>query len=109
MKRRLLVIFLFCMGMSLATHAQTEKKHYSIKGFVYEHKTGKPIEMAYVTLPDLTQWGTTDSGGKFVINRIIPGTTTVEISCLGYQTIKMDINIERDLDSLIFRMKEENL
>jgi outer membrane cobalamin receptor len=109
MKRKLLVIFLFCMGVLYTAQAQTEKKHYSIKGFVYEHETGKPIEMAYVTLPDLTLWGTTDSGGKFVINRILPGTTTVEISCLGYQTVKMDIIIERDLDSLVFRMKEENL
>ncbi|MGE4415362.1 MAG: TonB-dependent receptor [Bacteroidales bacterium] len=109
MKRKLMLIFLLSLGISSIVHAQAQKGHYSIRGFVYEHETKAPIEMAFVTLPDLNLWGTTDSKGKFIINRVLPGTTKIEISCLGYQTVSMDIIIERDIDSLVFRLREENL
>lgn len=109
MKRKLLVFFLLCVGFSVTLPAQSGRKHYSITGFVYEYETQQPIEMAFVTLPDLNLWGTTDSKGRFLINRVIPGTTRVEVTCLGFETKSMDITIGRDIDSLIFRLKEENL
>lgn len=109
MKRKLLVFFLFCVGFSVTLLAQTEKKHYSITGFVYEYETNNPIEMAFVTLPDLNLWGTTDSKGKFLLNRVIPGKTKIEITCLGFETVTMEVTITRDIDSLVFRLKEENL
>lgn len=109
MKRKLLVFFLFCVGFSVTLLAQTERKHYSITGFVYEYETNTPIEMAFVTLPDLNLWGTTDSKGKFLLNRVIPGKTKIEITCLGFETVTMEVTITRDIDSLVFRLKEENL
>lgn len=109
MKRKLLVFLLFCIGITTTLSAQSARKHYSITGSVYEYETGKPIEMAFVTLPDLNLWGTTDSKGKFVLNRVIPGETKIEITCLGFETVTMNIIIERDIDSLVFRLREENL
>lgn len=109
MKRKLLVFFLFCIGLSVTLQAQTERKHYSITGYVYEYETQQPIEMAFVTLPELNLWGTTNSKGKFIINRVISGPTKIEVTCLGFETKSMDITIERDIDSLVFRLKEENL
>lgn len=109
MKRKLLVFFLLCIGFATILPAQTARKLYSVKGFVYENETNIPIEMALVSLPDLNLWGTTDAKGMFVINRVSAGTTRIEITCLGYQTLTTTINIERDIDSLTFKLKDDNL
>lgn len=109
MKRRLLVFFLFCLGFATILPAQTARKLYSVKGFVYEQETGLPIEMALVSLPELNLWGTTDSKGMFTLNRVSGGSTPIEISCLGFQSYKITIEINRDIENLTFRLKEDNL
>ena len=109
MKRKLLVFFLICIGFATILPAQTARRLYSVKGFVYENETNIPIEMALVSLPDLNLWGTTDAKGMFIINRVSEGTTKLEIACLGFQTMETMIKIERDIDSLTFKLKEENL
>ena len=100
MKRKLLVFFLFCIGFATILPAQTARRLYSVKGFVYENETNVPIEMALVSLPDLNLWGTTDAKGMFLINRVSEGTTKLEITCLGYQTMETMVKIERNIDSL---------
>src|SRR3989339_346203 len=109
MKRKLLVFFLICIGFATILPAQTARRLYSVKGFVYENETNVPIEMALVSLPDLNLWGTTDAKGMFLINRVSEGTTKLEITCLGYQTMETMVKIERNIDSLTFKLKEENL
>ena len=109
MKRKLLVFFLFCIGFATILPAQTARKLYSVKGFVFESETGLPIEMALINLPDLNLWATTTSNGMFTINKVTAGTTKLEITCLGFQTLTTSITIEKDLDSLKFRLKEDNL
>jgi len=103
------VFFLFCIGFATILPAQTARKLYSVKGFIYENETNLPIEMALISLPDLNLWATTDSKGMFTINKVTPGTTRMEITCLGFQTLDTKITIERDLDSLKFKLNEENL
>jgi len=109
MKRKLLVFFLFCIVFATILPAQTARKLYSVKGFIYENETNLPIEMALISLPDLNLWATTDSKGMFTINKVSPGTTRMEITCLGFQTLETRLTIERDLDSLKFKLKEDNL
>ncbi|MFA5712816.1 MAG: TonB-dependent receptor [Bacteroidales bacterium] len=109
MKRIQLLIFLICFGFVSTMQAQTTQKLYSIKGVIYEHGTNTPIEMAFVTLPDLNLWGTTNSKGEFTINRVAGGETKVEVTCLGYQTVSMVVNITKDVTNLTFKLKEENL
>lgn len=109
MKRIQLLIFLICFGFVSTLQAQTTQKLYSIKGVVYEHGTTTPIEMAFVTLPDLNLWGTTNSKGEFTINRVAGGETKIEVTCLGFQTFSMVANINKDVTNLVFRLKEENL
>jgi hypothetical protein len=109
MKRKLLVFFLICIGFATILPAQTARRLYSVKGFVYENETNVPIEMALVSLPDLNLWGTTDAKGSFTINRVQAGTAKIQVTCLGYQTIEMTIAVERDIDNLTLKLKEENL
>lgn len=80
----------------------------SIKGVVVD-KSDTPIEMATVLLPDYNLWGTTDSKGIFTINRVIPGTTKLIINCLGFKTLDTTIIINKSIDNLKFKLKDENL
>ena len=86
----------------------SENNLVTIKGIV-TNKSGDPIEMALVSLTDLNLWGTSDSKGIFIINRIIKGATRIQIGCLGYRLLDTIITINKDLDDIIFRLDEENL
>ncbi|GAB1474401.1 hypothetical protein MASR2M69_18420 [Bacteroidota bacterium] len=43
------------------------------------------------------------------LTKVTAGTTRLEITCLGFQTLTTSITIEKDLDSLKFRLKKDNL
>ncbi|MFA5848605.1 MAG: TonB-dependent receptor [Bacteroidales bacterium] len=109
MKRKLLVFFLLCFGLTTILSAQATRKLYSVKGFVFETDSKIPIEMALVNLPDLNLWGTTDSKGQFTINKVPSGATKLVITCLGFQTVETSITIERDIENLSFKLAEDNL
>ena len=109
MKRKLLVFFLLCFGLTTIMSAQTTRKLYSVKGVVYETDSKTPIEMALVNLPELSLWATTNTKGEFTINKVSAGTTKLEITCLGYQTQVMNLTVEKDLESLVFKLNEDNL
>jgi hypothetical protein len=109
MKRKLLVLFLLCLGFTYVANAQAQRNVYTIKGVVYESDSKTPVEMALVNLPDLNLWATTNSKGEFVINKVFGGTTRLEITCLGYQTLEMKLTIEKNLDNLSFKLNEDNL
>lgn len=109
MKRKLLVFFLLCFGLTTILSAQATRKLYSVKGVVYETDSKTPIEMALVNLPELSLWATTNSKGEFTINKVSAGSTKLEITCLGYQTQVINITVEKDLDNLVFKLNEDNL
>ena len=109
MKRKLLVFFLICIGFATILPAQSARRLYSVKGFVLENETNVPIEMALISLPDLNLWGTTDAKGAFTINRVQAGITKLQVTCLGYQSLEMTITVERDIENLTLKLKEENL
>ena len=109
MKRKLLVFFLLCFGLTTILSAQATRKLYSVKGVIYETDSKTPIEMALVNLPELSLWATTNAKGEFTINKVSAGTTKMEITCLGYQTQVINITVEKDLDNLVFKLNEDNL
>lgn len=109
MKRKLLVLFLLCLGFTTVASAQAQRNTYTIKGVVYESDSKTPIEMALINLPDLNLWASTNSKGEFVINKVFGGTTRLEITCLGYQKLEMKLTVEKNLDNLAFKLNEDNL
>lgn len=67
-----------------------------VKGKVICKKTGEPITFGAVNLKEIEQWTTTDENGFFEFHQIVPGTYTLEISCLGYKSHSAPILIEKD-------------
>jgi len=66
----------------------------SIRGFVYETKTGEPVMFTNVYLKGTTYGSTTDINGYYAITRIPPGNYTLMVTSIGYDTTKVEIRIE---------------
>lgn len=68
----------------------------TIRGFVYEKENSEPIIFTNVYLLKTTHGASTDVNGFFTITQIPPGTYTLIVTYLGYDTIKLPITIKAD-------------
>jgi hypothetical protein len=65
----------------------------TIRGFLYDKKTGEPILFGTVALKG-TKFGTnSDATGLFVLSKVTPGTYTLVGSNLGFDTLVQTISI----------------
>lgn len=93
MKSVLSFIFLFVILMITGSvFAQTG----TIRGFVYEKRTGEPVIFANVFFKKTTIGCATDVNGYYNITKIPPGKYTLACTALGYDTVYVNITIERD-------------
>lgn len=74
-----------------------------IKGFtvrldVKEKGTKNPIYMASCVLQPLQLLATTDIGGKAQLSNIPTGVYQLEVSYLGFESYKMQLKVEKDLE-----------
>ena len=69
-----------------------------IKGQITDKETGDPVIQASVLVVGTKIGAMTDLDGKYVIARLEPGTYTIRISHLDYQTVELtDIDVKSDL------------
>jgi len=74
-----------------------------IQGVVRDESTGNPISYANVVILDTDMGTATDDNGNFYILNIPAGRYILEISCLGYQTKRIE-NVLVEIDQ-IYRLK----
>lgn len=74
-------LLLLVPGLALA---QTAK----ISGTVVEAETGDPLPGANVRLEGTTKGAATNQNGEYTIFQVQPGTYTVVVSFVGYQTVR---------------------
>lgn len=82
------VFFLAVQSLSAQTGA--------IRGSIYEKATGEPVIFCNVYLKGTTIGAGSDVNGLYMITRIPPGTYTLLVTNLGYDTLKMEVNVEAD-------------
>ena len=83
MEKRIL-LFLFSMGCCLMSHAAG---NYTLHGRVIDRLTRRPVAYAAVVLDGQGDKGaSTDSTGRFAIERVRPGIYRLAASCIGYQS-----------------------
>lgn len=75
-----------------ATSAQSQ--FGTVKGFVKNKKSGEPIPFINVVLEGTTNGAATDVSGFFSITRIKPGTYTLKISAIGYQSFSESVTVQ---------------
>lgn len=75
----------------------------TVRGFIYEEKTGEPVMFTNVYLKGTNYGSATDLNGYYVISRVKPGQYTLIVTSIGYDTTKVDIKIDES------RTLEKNL
>lgn len=68
----------------------------SVRGFVYEKETGEPVLFTNVYFSKTSIGAPTDANGYFAITRIPPGSYTLMVTYVGFDTLKMPITIKAD-------------
>ncbi|HZI23586.1 MAG TPA: carboxypeptidase-like regulatory domain-containing protein [Chryseolinea sp.] len=92
MKKILSLVVLFGIGVAAwAQSAEDNKGNGKIQGTVMDTETNQPVEFANVALLDPAtekpiDGAVCDDKGKFVIPKVAPGTYSVAISFIGYET-----------------------
>lgn len=74
-----------------------------------EDSASAPIQRASVRLTPGNKGASTDNRGAFAIAGVAPGSYQLEISCLGYQPLRIPVNVTEgsDLDLGRIRMKQQ--
>lgn len=71
-----------------------------IEGFVRDNATGDPLIGVSVALVGTDLGAITDVDGAFVINHVPPGTYSLKITAIGFQTLRVDsVVVVSDLTS----------
>ncbi len=82
----------FILFMTTAAWAQTG----TIRGFVYDKATGEPVIFTNVILKGTTIGAATDVNGYYSISKIQPGSYTLMVTYLGYDTVTKAVSVARD-------------
>lgn len=82
---------------------------YSFSGTILNRKDKSPVDFATVLFVECEQWATADANGRFTIGNIPAGKNTLEISCLGYVTLRMPVTITKNVDVFTVMLDEDNL
>lgn len=102
------LLFLISAPLLFGQGKASKNQTLTLKGTVLSQSDGQPIEMATVTVAQFGLWATTDAKGAFAINRVPAGNMTIAISCLGFQTQEMVVNVTKEA-FLTIKLKEDNL
>jgi outer membrane receptor protein involved in Fe transport len=70
-----------------------------VQGKITDSETGRPVPYANVFIANTDIGSATDENGDFFILSVAPGTYTVEVSCLGYQTTHVE-NVTVEIDQV---------
>lgn len=65
-----------------------------IRGFVYDKSTGEPVMFANVLIKNTKMGTATDVNGFFNFTKLQPGTYTLRILFIGYDTINVQVTLK---------------
>jgi hypothetical protein len=85
-----LLAFLLPMGLFAQSGLGT------IRGFVYDKATGEPVIFTNVVIKGTSQGAATDVNGYYSISRLTPGTYTLMVTYLGYDTLEKAVTVGKD-------------
>lgn len=89
--------------------AYADQKYYPVSGTVTEYGTELPVIGAAVRLGEDYLWTTTDIDGKFALDKVQPGEYVLEVSCLGYVTVSVSVDVRKDVEGIAITLHENSL
>lgn len=98
---------IFIATIALLITANLAGQNGTIRGFVYEKKTGEPVIFTNVLLENTSYGAATDVNGYYVISKIPPGDYTIRVTNLGYDIILLPVTVKADdiIDQNLFLSK----
>ena len=81
----------------------------TLSGTVTEYSTGQPVIGAALRLGEDYLWTTSGLDGEFRLANVQPGEYVLEVSCLGYVSVSLKIDVRQDLNDLKVVMHESSL
>lgn len=84
-----LIVFVFSVVLTSSVFAQG-----TVRGFVYDEKSGEPVIFTNVFLKGTTIGAATDVNGFYSITKIPAGSYTLMVTSLGFDTAKVSITIK---------------
>lgn len=91
---KVLSVFL-CAFITLVAKADIEAETGSIKGIIITNDN-KPAAMVTVTLKGTKKVTLTTDDGSYILRNVQPGTYELEVSLIGYQTIRQSVTVEKN-------------
>ncbi len=92
MRPRILLLLIICISTISPVFAQSG----TLRGFVYEENSGEPVIFTNVYLVGTTQGASTDVNGYFSITDIPFGNYTLQVTYLGYDTLRERVSVATD-------------
>lgn len=86
----------------------SKKSQFNLYIKLIDKSTGEPLIMASCILKSIGAYAVTDMNGEAVIKNIPKGQFEIEISYVGFETIRRVLNVNQDLD-LTLRMNPTSL
>ena len=104
MHRKLLILFALLLT-SVCAYAQT----WSVSGRIAEAGSDIPVTGAVVRIGQDYLWAVSDAEGGFTFRNVQAGKHVMEVSCLGFVNVVMEIDVNKDIEGLDIRLKESSL
>lgn len=80
-----------------------------VSGKIVEAGTGAPVIGAVVKLGEDYLWTTSDLDGLFAFDKVQKGDYVLEVTCLGYVSVAMEIDASKDIEGLTITLHENSL
>ena len=85
------LFYLFCL---LLITSLGFSQFATIRGFIYNKENGEPVAFSNVYLKGTTTGGSSDMNGYFSVNKVKPGSYTLMVTNLEFDTISESITIK---------------
>ena len=80
-----------------------------VSGKIVEAGTGAPVIGAVVKLGEDYLWTTSDLDGLFAFDKVQKGDYVLEVTCLGYVSVTMELDVSKDIEGLTVTLHENSL
>ena len=67
------------------------------------------MDFATIALLNSEQWAVVDGKGNFEIKNVPAGDNKISVSCLGFVTVDKELNVNGNIEGLVFELEEDNL
>ena len=109
MLRRFLFSLLLIFPIFFAQRADAAGRGLEVEGTVVDAESGGPVIGAVVRLGEDYLWTTTGLDGEFVFADVQKGKYIMEVSCLGYVTVAVEVDAGKDVSGLRIVLHENSL